>query len=325
MLKVKGIKTQPERMRLVLDKILFLTDFSPSSEVALHYALALARQYDGKIYIVHTVALEPSSLIAGEARQKALDAVRPNAYRRPRELRDSAKLVGVRHEVWIGEEEKLPPNSSENHEFDLIVNGVAHRDGQTRVLEPAVEELIRRSRCPVLNVGSMFHGADDGELKNVLFATDFSPESLEASRYALSLAQEFQARLTLLHVVEGAEPKFIDEKALVARPFKLWLGKLVPDEARLWCELEFAVEFGRPAERILQVAWENRADLIVVGAHGLGRLTSPGLNVCKIMSNAGCPVLTITGVLDGHKQERFWRSAASASENDEEETIAAVS
>ena len=162
-------------------------------------------------------------------------------------------------------------------------------------------------------------------MKSIVFATDFSPESLEASRDALSLAQEFQARLTLLHVVEGFEPRPSDEKAYVARPYKLWLSKLVPDEARLWSELDFAVEFGRPADRILQVAWENHADLIVVGARGLDRLTSPGLNVRKVMCNAWCPVLTVSGVLESQKLERFWRAAAAASESQEQEMITEVS
>jgi hypothetical protein len=89
--------------------------------------------------------------------------------------------------------------------------------------------------------------------------------------------------------VEGSAPKFLEGKSQAAKPFNLWLGKLVPDEARLWCGLAFAVEFGRPAERILQVARETQADLIVLGPRGFRRMTSPGLNVRKVMSNAWCP------------------------------------
>ena len=205
--------------------------------------------------------------------------------------------------------------------FDLAINGAGCREGQTILLEPTVEAAIRRSQCPVLTVGSHLYDSADGNLKNIVYATDFSPESLEASRYALSLAQEFQARLTLLHVVEGLEPTLLDEKAQIGKPYKLWLGKLVPDEARLWCELQFLVEFGRPAERILQVAWENHADLVVLGARGVDRLTTPGLNVRKVMCNAWCPVLTVSGALDSHKQERFWRAAAAASNSQEQELI----
>lgn len=125
--------------------------------------------------------------------------------------------------------------------------------------------------------------------------------------------------------MEGSAPKFLDEQSQAAKPFKLWLGKLVPDEARLWCELAFAVEFGRPAERILQVAWETHADLIVLGARGYRRITSPGLNVRKVMSNAWCPVLTTSDVLDSHEHERLWMPVTAASGNRGGERITAVS
>ena len=40
-----------------------------------------------------------------------------------------------------------------------------------------------------------------GEFTEILYATEFSPSSANAAAYAISLAQEFQAHLTLLHVV----------------------------------------------------------------------------------------------------------------------------
>jgi nucleotide-binding universal stress UspA family protein len=316
------IEKQRETSRLILDNILFATDFSPASEVGLRYAVALARHYHGKIHIVPAVSVNFVEAMADDVRRKAFEQSRVRALNWVAQLQVSGALDEVRHELPTGHraEESLS-GLLENKPFDLAINGVGCREGQTVLLEPTVEEVIRKSECPVLTIGSQFRGVADGEVKNILYATDFSAESLEASRYALSLAQEFQARLTLLHVVEGLEPTLLDERARMARPYKLWLGKLVPDEARLWCELEFAVEFGRPAERILQVAWENHAELVVVGARGLERLTSPGLNVRKVMCNAWCPVLTVSGALASQKQERFWRAAASASDSQAMETF----
>jgi nucleotide-binding universal stress UspA family protein len=286
----------------------------------LRYALALTRRYHGKIHMVPAATVDFVEAFADDARQKALEEARSGAVRWVTELRLSGQLDGVQHE--LGEEaERALPRLLEEPVFDLAINGAGCREGQTILLEPTVEAAIRRSQCPVLTVGSHLYDSADGNLKNIVYATDFSPESLEASRYALSLAQEFQARLTLLHVVEGLEPTLLDEKAQIGKPYKLWLGKLVPDEARLWCELQFLVEFGRPAERILQVAWENHADLVVLGARGVDRLTTPGLNVRKVMCNAWCPVLTVSGALDSHKQERFWRAAAAASNSQEQELI----
>ena len=41
-----------------LGHVLFVTDFTPSSELALPYSIALAARYNGKVYIGHVVAPE---------------------------------------------------------------------------------------------------------------------------------------------------------------------------------------------------------------------------------------------------------------------------
>ena len=41
-------------------------------------------------------------------------------------------------------------------------------------------------------------------IKHVLFATDHSEDSLEAYQYALSIAGQYGATLTLLHVIADA-------------------------------------------------------------------------------------------------------------------------
>ncbi len=41
-----------------LKNLLLLTDFSPSSELALPYAVALAQQYGGKVYVAHVISPE---------------------------------------------------------------------------------------------------------------------------------------------------------------------------------------------------------------------------------------------------------------------------
>ncbi len=311
----KRMEISEPSSRLVLNNILFATDFSAASAVALRYALALSRHYQSQIYMVPAVIMDSVEAIADDARRAAFEQSRARALNWVAKLQVSGTLDGVRHEMPGGEaDEKSFSAQIASQSFELAINGIGCREGKTVLLEPTVEEAIRNSGCPVLTIGSQFRGSNNGEVKNIVYATDFSAESLEASRYALSLAQEFQARVTLLHVVEGLEPTLLDERTQIAKPYKLWLRKLVPDEARLWCELDFAVEFGRPAERILQVAWENHADLVVLGARGLDRLTLPGRNVRKVMCNASCPVLTVSGALAEHKQERFWRAAAAASD-----------
>jgi len=70
------IKEKPESSRLVFDNILFATDLSVASEVTLRYAVTLARQYHGKIYIVPAIAIDAITAIGETARQDALHKAR---------------------------------------------------------------------------------------------------------------------------------------------------------------------------------------------------------------------------------------------------------
>ena len=133
-------------------------------------------------------------------------------------------------------------------------------------------------------------------LRQIVYATDFSPESLAAAPFATSLAQEFHAKLTLLNVIE----KYTD---MDRRPGPIDLAlqrleKLVPEEASLWCSHRPSVHFGPPAECILQEAHDSKADLIVLGVRAaaghLGAATHlPWAKVHKVIAQAHCPVLTI--------------------------------
>ena len=148
-----GVRTQKERTRLVLNNILFATDFSPSSEMALRYALTLARHYHAKIHIIQAVALDSVEAIASDARQRALDEERSFATWRAKELRLSGKLDGLRYQVLVGEEEEsVLPTLLHNQDFDLFVNGVGNRGGIRFYWSPASKKPFagRSARCSAL-------------------------------------------------------------------------------------------------------------------------------------------------------------------------------
>ena len=100
---LKEIGTRRDGTRLVLDNILFATDFSPASKVGLRYALALARHYQGKIYMVPAVAMDSVDAIADDTRQRAWHESRTRAMDWIAELQLSGQLDGVRHELPVGE------------------------------------------------------------------------------------------------------------------------------------------------------------------------------------------------------------------------------
>jgi nucleotide-binding universal stress UspA family protein len=199
------------------------------------------------------------------------------------------------------------------HQIDLLVVGTHGRSGVERFLLGSVaEEILRRASCPVLSVGPQVsgraklpvQGGDSDlapveiDLRQIVYATDFTPNSASAAAYAISLAQEFQAQLTLMHVME----KYVD---LDRRPGPIAdalqrLEGLVPEEASLWCKTEHLLEYGSPSEHILRTASERHADLIVLGARPENSVTGvathlPWATAHKVIAHAHCPVLTVRG------------------------------
>src|SRR5689334_6736473 len=90
-------------------------------------------------------------------------------------------------------------------------------------------------------------------------------KSVAAAPYAISLAQEYQAKLTLLHVLP--EPQAGDLRVTteqLARAAEIRLRELVPAGCDLWCEPHCIVAYGVPANQILLAAEERKASLIVL-------------------------------------------------------------
>jgi nucleotide-binding universal stress UspA family protein len=183
------------------------------------------------------------------------------------------------------------------------VLGTRGRSGAAKFfLGSRAEEILREVPCAVLTVGPHSHLGPPrgGEFTEILYATDFSPASAGAANYAISLAQEFQAHLTLLHVIlEDNSGDLVHATELVGSAERL-LRKLVPPEAEMWCEPRFAVEHGPAAEKILEIGNERKADLIVLGVRrpsGFpGAATHlPMATAHKVVTYATCPVLTARG------------------------------
>jgi len=122
-------------------------------------------------------------------------------------------------------------------------------------------------------------------------------ETPVAAPYAVSLAQENQAHLVMLHVIEDAKAGELVNSPEVASFKERQLQQLIPEQAGLWCEPTCIVEQGPAAEKILDVANRRHTDVIVLGARP-ARGFSAHLNagtVHKVIAEAKCPVLTVRG------------------------------
>jgi len=289
--------------RLTLSNILYLTDFSEPSDAALPFAAAIAREYGGKLYAYH--ALIPAAYVytTPELVGVGLEAQEEAAENGMKCL--ESQLSGIPHEmiveravgVWSSVEQAI-----KDYKADLIVVGTHGRTGAEKLLLGSVaEEVFRRSHVPVLTVGPAAHRGLHAAAKfhKVLYATDFSAESLAAARYAISMAQENQARLILLHVMRPSTTPVSEREAqdtLSNATFQL--HEIVPPSAELWCTAEAVVRTGNPAEQILEVAKEKGADLIVLGVRNKQGMMGAATHLerataHKVVAHAQCPVLTV--------------------------------
>lgn len=288
-----------------LKNILFLTDFSEPSEAALPFAITMARSYGAKLHGFHVLLPTPVAYTTPELTVTAIEAEEESAQAGMQKL--ESQLTGIPHEssvergmgVWPSVEQEI-----KDAQIDLIVLGTHGRTGARKLLLGSVaEEIFRRSSIPVMTIGPGVQtpAHNDARFRRVLFATDFSPHSLAAWPYAVSLAQENQARLVLLHVVP--EGKISGQEMLGEIPTGSPLSRLnslLPKEAELWCRPEAVVEYGDAAARILETAKERAADLIVLGVRdargSIGAATHLGRATAhKVVAHAPCPVLTVRG------------------------------
>ncbi len=287
----------PVSTRISLKNILMATDFSLASKNALPFASALAQWYGSKIFVIHVVPLEPYVGVPMEPMPIQTDVLWNNARRLLDEFlpvdMESTPREGIlrRGDIWTTISGTLRTNS-----IDLLVIGTHGRQGLKKVFMGSVAESIyRQAPCPVLTVGpEVPHNIRPWEPLRILFPTDFSPTSLHALPYALSLAEERQGTLILLHTVP-LTPWQYQEAAKTGICQKL--ENLVVDE--VWCKFEFVVEFEYPAETILNTAGKYDADLIVIGVNKAATTTLsthlPWSIASQVVGRAHCPVLTVRG------------------------------
>jgi nucleotide-binding universal stress UspA family protein len=197
------------------------------------------------------------------------------------------------------------------HGIDLIVIGTRGRRGVRKLLLGSVaEEIYRLADPPVLTVGPRAVSSKSRavSLKRILYATDLSPESVSAMDYAWSLSTEFQAQLLVARIEEGDQgiPKANVE---LREFFEAWEKAKGLKESR-GLPPEFLVEAGSPADRVLEIASEQRVDLIVLGIRAVSFTEArvlahlAGRTADKIVAGSSCPVLTIRQKPRSHPTRR---------------------
>ena len=287
---------------ITFKNVLFVTDFSSSSEMALPHAIALAAGYEGKVYIGHVIAPQLYDLVPPNFVPEVLKQSTEYAQRRMERLVKEADFGAVPHEVLLkqGELWETLRRMVDQYGIDVVALGTGGRRGLQEVLKGSVvEEILRLAHRPVLTVGPQSREvAPKNEPRCLLLANDFSVNCLRAVACADSLAHKFGARLISLHVA----PEVPEDPQTITRFEEFFCKRLrqyLDVTAFPKGHLEFQVEFGRAADCILKSAVENAVDLIVMGVRGAGSVVQAtchlGRNTYQVVSEARCPVLAAAG------------------------------
>lgn len=295
---MEALKTTP---RLALQNILFTTDFSETSERALSFALAFANWYGARLCIAHAVPPEPHYPVPMDPLPVDIDPIWQEAQGRMAIFESTHSFRNMTHETVVdqGRPWDVVSRILRAKDIDLLVLGTHGRVGLKKiVLGSDAEVIFRQAPCPVLTVGPHVIPIDSQKwrLKTILFATDFTERSLTALPLALSLAEENQANLLLLHLTPMVP---LDSQDDLQVSILNRLHALLPEDAEDWCRPECIVRFEFPADGILHLADERSVDLIVMGVHKPAAPSAtahlPWATATDVVSRAPCPVLTVRG------------------------------
>jgi len=254
-------------------KILCPVDFFETSSRAFKYAKTLAANYQAAVHVLHVVDPIIPGAYGAPFEAGDLTAHREKEAKRLIEKFKKGPLasVAVTTEVTLGDVDTTILDSVRKQNADLVVMGTHGRRGFERlVMGSTTERLIRRCPVPLITIGSGRRGAaTPPDFKRILVTTDFSDGTTDAVAYALSIAQECQAKLTLLHVLNDVASDVIGKyRDSLIHGIQTQLQKLIPDEALNWCDAEVRVEIGLPWKVIPAIVKSSKFDLLIMNVHG---------------------------------------------------------
>ena len=294
-------------MRMQIKKIICATDFSDQANYAVFYGAFLAREFKAKFYLSHVIDLS-SATMYGEATfgfESQIIHMEDFAYERMKRIM-SEREIEWEPLIATGSAADEIARLAEEKGADIAITATRGRSGLKRlILGSVTEHLMRILHCPLLTVrGSEKDRSKEIKFKRILVGTDFSSDSNLAYEYGLSLAQEFQSELHLVHVLEPPSyrdlPKSVDaESEIIRKKLHEELNKklegMVPVDAFNWCKPKTTLLAGDPHEELSKYADIQNIDLIVLGVtgHSLVESLFVGSTTERVIRKAPCSVLSV--------------------------------
>jgi nucleotide-binding universal stress UspA family protein len=301
------------------ETILCPVDPAAPSDGPLQYAMALGGWFAAPVTVL---AIRPHQWRAARMPATGRDGDRPEAdasafVQRIRQVVGPSVTLQVA-EGAVGRE---VIRAARDLQADLVVMGARDPGRLERLLFGSVlEHVLTHIGCPglIVPLAARVPPPPPAALfERIVCGVDRSRESHRALAYALSLGT---GHLAVVHAPEDfsdEDPRFaghfntVECWREVAPDLKARYEELVPEEARLWCDVEVEVPFGRAGSVVIDAADARQASLIVIGTAGFH---SPyGATARHVIQHARCPVLAVPrAVTRGNGRPRPLRAAADA-------------
>ncbi len=136
-------------------------------------------------------------------------------------------------------------------------------------------------------------------MKEIIVGIDFSKGSIHALNYAITIANKTNANILMIWVDSFSEKEglLIKEQKLLKDDICANFNEIIKLHQPLLKQgtLSFKIRSGRVYHEIARYARLNKADLIVVGTHGVSGFEEfwVGSNAFRVVSSAPCPIITI--------------------------------
>jgi len=284
--------------------ILCPVDFSELSDLALKYAAAGARVFDATLVVFHAARFElPAYFTSAQAEE---------LKRQHRDQQKQVKdFVRLHTRKVLGPETgriRLQFETADTHPVDatlaaarkskagLVVMGTHGRGGAKRLwLGSVAENVIRQADVPVFVVRQKQHEFINTSnpqsapgLATILCPVNFTGALRSALGHAVSLAQQFKARLIVPCIIESADERSIAE---AKRQLATWLDETAARE----CDAQIVTKRGQAAEQIVSLAAQTKADLVVMGAQRRRSFQTwlSGDTTESVLRHAPAPVLVV--------------------------------
>jgi len=283
---------------LRIKKILLPMDFPTTSVRVIEQAVTLAEHFQAEIVILHVAT--PQSHAAGvpkDDRELANWNLLAESLRgAEQKFRTKLETLAVRGVLVQGDPARAILLAAQAENADLIIMPSYGYTFDRFLLGSATAKLLQSKECPLwTDAYAEEPSAREFSIHNVLCAVDLGPRSQEAASWAVQLAAEFGAHLTLSHVTESMA--ILAPGGRWANPE--WQQDLVHGASRRLAELQknlplkadLLVGSGDGPKVLTEFAIKTKADLLVLDCYPYsGNL---GIHGYAIIRRVSIPVLSV--------------------------------